>query len=149
MMTLIIEKETRQLLQTYPGAPLPPERWINSFSHILADPDKVEHVEISDRPGEEGDYDLDPETLTWVPNLPAMRTRLLAKFEAEGFARVAAVHPPHHLSRLGLGPPGTPEAQAALALVEAVKLAVNDAEDAIDLITDHEQLETFEPTWPE
>ena len=78
-----------------------------------------------------------------------IRARLLGKFERDGFRRVAAVHPPHHLSRLGLLPPGNSEAQAASALIGAVKQAVNDAEDAIELITDAEQLEAFEPTWPE
>ncbi len=120
----ILDKTTSEIVSTYEAdAP-------QYFGGPWSDPELFEHVEH-------------PETLEEV------RARKLSAFEAEGFARVAAVHPPHHLSRLGLGPPGNPEAQEALALVEAVKLAVNDAEDAMDLITDHEQLETFEPTWAE
>ena len=151
MKTAIISKETGEVLHIYDGAPYPPAQWINRFSHLWADPAKVEHLEIPDRPGEEGDYDLDGtiDPPVWIPNIPAMRARRLAEFERGGFSRVAAVHPPHHISRLGLLPPGNSEAQAASALIESVKRAVNDAEDAIDLITDAEQLAAFEPTWPE
>lgn len=151
MSTIIRNKDTGEILHTYEGAPLDQSVWINNFDHSWADPAVVEHVEIPDRPGEQGDYDLDAtsDPPVWVPNLSAMRARLLGKFERDGFSRVAAVHPPHHLSRLGLLPPGNSEAQAALVLVEGVRQAVNDAEDAIDLITDVEELEAFEPTWPE
>ncbi len=121
------------------------------FDASLADPELVEHIEIRDCPGEEGDYDLDVNTVPpkWVPNMPAIRARLLGEFEAEGFRRVAAVHPPHHISRLGLLPSGNREVKAAYKLIEGVKLAVNNAEDAMDLILDAEKLQAFEPTWPE
>ncbi len=151
MQTAIIDKTTREVLEIYDGAPYPQERWLNEFDRKMADPDTVDHVGIPDRPGEGGDYDLDAtsDPPVWVPNLPAMRARKLAEFEREGFSRVAAIHPPHHVSRLGLLPPGDSEVQAASALIAAIKLAVNDAEDAIELITDHEVLLAFEPTWPE
>ena len=150
MKTAIIDK-AGNVLHIYDGAPHPQARWLNHFSHLWADPDRVDHIEIPDPPGAEGDYVLDTtsDPPAWIPNLPAMRARLLREFEREGFSRVAAIHPPHHVSRLGLLPPGNPEVLAASALIEGIRLAVNEAEDAIELITDAEQLEAFEPTWPE
>ncbi len=149
MATAIRNKATGEVLSVYEGTRYPVERRINEFDFSLANPEIVEHIEIPDQPGEPGDYDLDPATLTWIPNLPATRARLLGEFEREGFRRVAAVHPPHHLSRLGLLPPGNSEAKEASALIGGVRRAVNEAEDAMDLITDIEELEAFEPTWPE
>ncbi len=151
MQTAIIDKETSEVLHIYDGSPYPEERWLNEFSHLWADPATVDHVEVPDCPGVRSDYDLDvvADPPVWVPNIPAMRARKVGEFEREGFSRVAAIHPPHHVSRLGLLPPGNPEVQAASALITAIRLAVNDAEDAIDLITNHEVLLAFEPNWPE
>ncbi len=151
MITVIVSLETGAILAEYVGSPFPRERWLNEFDQSLADPATVDHVEVPDCPGVRSDYDLDvvADPPVWVPNIPAMRARKLAEFETEGFSRVAAIHPPHHVSRLGLLPPGNPEVQAASTLITAIKLAVNDAEDAIDLITEHEELLAFEPNWPE
>ncbi len=151
MATAIRCKKTHKVLYIYAGAPFSQYRWLNKFDISLANPEVVDHIEIPDCPGEPGDCDLDvnSDPPKWVPNMPAIRARRVREFEAEGFRRVAAFHLPHHVSRLGLLPPGNSEVQAASALIEGVKLAVNNAEDAMDLILDAEKLQAFEPTWPE
>ncbi len=99
MPTAIKNKKTGAVLRVYDGAPKEHHRWINFFDYKLADLELVDHIEIPDCPGEEGDCDLDANSVPpkWVPNIPAIRARLLREFEAEGFSRVAAVLRCHRL----------------------------------------------------
>ncbi|KKN39087.1 hypothetical protein LCGC14_0746830 [marine sediment metagenome] len=96
------------------------------------DPTQYEHVE----------YPLTVEEL---------KEQLIAAIKAEGFKRVYFDNhcPPYYQRRIGLLPPGHADVQAASALIEATKAAVDTAESALVAMTTIAELGAFEMTWQE